>query len=75
MYHHGYGVAKDVTEAARLYRLAANQGHANGQYNLGHKYEYGKGVAKDLAEAVRLYRLAADPGIANAQASLKRLGH
>ena len=35
---------------ARLYRLAADQGHAFGQNNLGHMYANGKGVAKDLVE-------------------------
>jgi TPR repeat protein len=62
-------------EAARLYRLAADQGEAYGQNNLGVMYENGTGVAKDVAEAVRLYRLAADQGHSKAQAHLKRLGH
>ena len=31
----GEGVAKHVTEAVRLWRLAVNQGHAKAQYELG----------------------------------------
>jgi hypothetical protein len=46
--------------AARLYRLAADQGRAEAQYNLGVMHANGQGVAQDDAEAVRLYRLAAD---------------
>jgi hypothetical protein len=67
MYHTGEGVAKDLAQAARLFRLAADQGHADGQYLLGVMYVEGKGVAKDLTEAVRLFRLAADQGLAEGQ--------
>ena len=70
---HG-GVAQDYAEAARLYRLAAAQGHAGAQNNLGGMFDHGQGVAKDRAEAIRWYRLAAAQGNAIAQSSLKRLG-
>jgi TPR repeat protein len=63
-------VAKDEAEAVRLYRLAADQGYAAAQFNLGVCYRNGIGVAKDEAEAVRLYRLAADQGDAAAQRNL-----
>jgi hypothetical protein len=70
-YYNGYGgVARDFAEAARVYRLAADQGHALAQYFLGLMFEYGQGVAQDYAEAVRLYRLAADQGLADAQSDL-----
>ena len=61
---------QDDAEAVRLYRLAADQGHADAQYNLGVMYANGQGVAQDDAEAVRLYRLAADQGDADAQYNL-----
>jgi len=49
-YDVGYGgVAQDYAEAVRLYRLAAAQGHADAQINLGHMFEYGKGVAQDYS--------------------------
>ena len=54
-------------EAVRLYRLAAEQGDANAQFNLGVAYRNGRGVARDFAEAVRWYRLAAEQGFAVAQ--------
>ncbi|KGB92594.1 tetratricopeptide repeat protein [Burkholderia cepacia] len=59
------------TEAFKWYRLAAEQGDANAQNNLGLMYENGQGVRKDDAEAARWYRLAAAQGAAT---SLFRLG-
>ena len=35
MYEHGNGVWEDYNEAVKWYRLAAEQGKANAQYNLG----------------------------------------
>jgi TPR repeat protein len=74
MFEHGQGVAHDDAEAVRWYRLAAAQGHADAQNNLGIMFENGRGVAKDTAEAIRLYRLAAAQGVAAATAALQRLG-
>jgi hypothetical protein len=67
MYYNGEGVPKDAAEAARLLRLAANQGDAKAQHHLGVMYHNGDGVAKDEVEAARLLRLAAEKGNANAQ--------
>jgi TPR repeat protein len=70
-YDFGYGgVAQDHAEAVRLYGLAAAQGHAGAQTNLGFMLEYGRGVAPDTAEAIRLYRLAAAQGDPHAQFNL-----
>jgi TPR repeat protein len=74
MFYYGDGVAQDQAEAVRLWRLAAAQGHAVAQNNLGYMFSIGDGVAQDQAEAVRLYRLAASQGHAKAAAALKRLG-
>jgi TPR repeat protein len=69
------GLEKDDREAARLHKLAADQGNARGQANLGVFYEQGRGgLAKDEREAARLYKLAADQGSEYAQNALKRLG-
>ena len=62
--------APDVAEAVTWWRLAAEQGHASAQYNLGLMYGNGEGVPQDDAEAVRWYRLAADQGRASAQNNL-----
>ena len=69
-YFTGEGVLQDATEAVRWFRLAAEQGHAIAQYNLGVKYDTGEGVPKDYAEAVRWFRLAAEQGDASAQYNL-----
>jgi hypothetical protein len=59
------GLAKNDQEAARLSKLAADQGYAAAQYNLGRFYEGGSGgLAKNDQEAARLYKLAADQGYA-----------
>ena len=51
-----------------MYRLAAEQGHARAQFNLGASYDFGRGVIEDADEAVRWYRLAAEQGEAAASA-------
>src|SRR6185312_4923748 len=43
----------------RAYRLAAKDGYADAQVNLGAIYSDGRGVKQDFEEAVRMYRLAA----------------
>ena len=58
------------TAAARWYRMAAEQGTAGAQFNLGFMYYTGEGVLKDDAEAVRWYRMAAEQGDAGAQYNL-----
>jgi len=61
---------KHDREAARLYKLAADQGNADAQFNLGLFYEHGRGgLPKDDREAARLFKLAADQGYAVAQSS------
>ncbi len=69
-YHHGEGVPRDYEEAARLYRIAAEQGSAEAQRALGDMYERGLGVARSDFHAARWYRLAAKQGNADAQKSL-----
>jgi TPR repeat protein len=49
-------------EAAAMYRKAALQGDADGQFRLGTLYSLGEGVKKDVAEAFRLIKAAADQG-------------
>jgi uncharacterized protein len=50
--------------------VAAEQGDAKAQYNLGVKYSEGKGVAQDHEESVKWYRSAAEQGHVNAQFNL-----
>lgn len=64
---------KDYLEAARLYRLAANQGFPDAQYNLGVLYESGAGVEKDQALARSWYLKAAEQGDTGARKALADL--
>lgn len=52
----------DLSTAARLYRVAADQGHPQAQISLGMMYAFGRGVTRNANEAVKLYRLAAAQG-------------
>ena len=62
-------VAAQSTEIEQL-RLAAEQGYASAQTNLGFMYADGRGVPKDDAKAVKWFRLAAEQGHAQAQYNL-----
>ena len=62
-------VAAQSTEIEQL-RLAAEQGDASAQFNLGFMYATGEGVPQDYQEALKWYRLAAEQGHAQAQYNL-----
>ena len=67
----GADFSKDDREAARLYKLSADQGNSFAQNNLGNFYQEGRGdLPKDDAEAVRYYKLASDQNNSNAQCNL-----
>jgi TPR repeat protein len=63
-------VPQDDAQAVAWYRHAAEQGHANAQFNLGVMYANGRGVPKDDTQAVAWFRHAADVGDADAQFNL-----
>lgn len=65
-----YSAEQNFAEAAKLWKMAAEQGDAEAQDNLGSCYEYGNGVAQDYAEAYKWYSKAAEQGNANAQYDL-----
>ena len=65
------GLGQNDREAARLYKLAAEQGVAVAQLNLAKFHMQCRGgLAQDAGQAARLYRLAADQGLAEAQGRL-----
>jgi hypothetical protein len=62
---------QDAREAARLYKLSADQGDACGQAYLGEGYAKGLGgLPKDEREAARLFKLSADQGNSLGQVKL-----
>jgi TPR repeat protein len=62
MYQDGTGVTQDLAEAARLYEMAAWQGMAKAQNNLGILYVLGKGVETDRVLAHVWFALAEKAG-------------
>ena len=72
-YFEGKGVEQSMQEAARYWRLTADQGHAVVQLTLGGLHNSGMGAEKEFEEAARYWRLAADQGHAEASSSLMDL--
>jgi len=62
MYQHGEGVPQDYKTAVKWYRLAAEQGNANAQTNLGWMYDNGTGVLQDYVRAHMWFNIAAISG-------------
>jgi uncharacterized protein len=61
---------KGIQQEIYLRTLAAEQGYATAQTNLGCKYLDGEGVAQDDQRAIHWFRLAAEQGNAGAQFNL-----
>lgn len=59
IYEKGLGGQPDYANAAKWYRLAADQGYGRALTNLGFLYERGLGVPRDPVAALALYRKAA----------------
>ena len=72
MYAQGRGVDQDYPQAFIWFSKAAEQGHAEAQYNLGVMYVNGDHVVQDDVEAVKWFNKAAEQGYAEAQSALRR---
>ena len=70
MYANGFGVTKNLSEAFKWYKLAAEQGLAQAQYDLAAFYDKGLVVQQSYTKAIKWYELAAAQGIIDAQYSL-----
>ena len=70
MYDDGVGVLQDTKEAAKWYRLSADQGYSAAQINLGVALMNGLGLQQDKAEAIRWYSRAAEQNDGNGQYNL-----
>ncbi len=74
LYDSGAGVGQNYAEAARLYRLAGDQGNdAGAETALGTLYVLGHGVPQDYAQAAQWYTRAAMQGDAAAETELGTL--
>lgn len=72
-YQQERGVKRNLAQAARWYRKAANQGFAAAENNLGFLYNTGGGVPTDHAAALLWYRRAAEDGISDATLTVANL--
>jgi TPR repeat protein len=70
MYDNGQGVVQDDKQAVKWARLAAEQGHAKTQNNLGIMYAKGQGVVQDYVMAHMYFNIASANG--HKDASVKR---
>ncbi len=61
-YEYGVDVEKNVEEAVKYYRLAADKGNSNAYLKLGLCYANGIGVERNEVEAARFFRLCAEKG-------------
>ena len=66
MYDNGEGVPEDDREAVKWYTLAAEQGYADAQFNLGLMYANGEGVLEDYVYAYMWWNIASSLGNENA---------
>jgi TPR repeat protein len=65
MYRTGEGVPQDYAEVVWWLRVAAEQGEAQAQYNLGVMYESGSGVRGDYTEAHMWFNLSGSRATGN----------
>jgi hypothetical protein len=70
MYQYGKGVAQDYSAAMKWYRMAADLGDADAQYNLGLMYEIVLRVPQSDVITVQLWHKAAEQGHTKAQCLL-----
>src|SRR6266542_509917 len=66
-YEAGVGIEHDLEKAAHFFRLAAEQGLAEAECELGACLNQGKGIPQNQVEAVIWFRKAAEQGLAPAQ--------
>ena len=71
MYKDGHGVPKDLAEAIKWYRKAAEAGNDDAMRAIGWRYEHGEGLPQDYAEARKWMQRAADAGNEDAKKWLK----
>ena len=57
MYYKGYGTRQDCFKSVRWWKLAAEQGYAKAQFNLGIIYANGNGVVQDNVIAQMWYNI------------------
>ena len=75
MYVEGLGVLQDFKQAVKWYTLAAEQGDASAQVNLGNMYAEGQGVPQDDNRAHMWWNIAGASGHGTARNSRDRVAN
>lgn len=68
-----FGQPQDIDRAVSLFQQAADQGNANGEWDLGRCYDWGRGVVANKDQAIKWYRKAAKQGHSQARQELRSL--
>ena len=72
-YHQGQGVTRNLSEAAKWFRLAAEGGDPLAQFDYGQRCAAGIAVPKDPVEGLKWYLLAAAQGQQDSVGKVKDL--
>lgn len=72
VYFH-YGTSVNLSESARWWRAAAEQGNVTAQFNLAEYLLKGRGITKNVYEAIEWYTKAAESGDSLSQSDLGSL--
>ena len=73
MYENGKGIMQDHKEAAKLYRLSAEQGNNVAQNYLGVLYVLGQGISQDYVLAHMWFSLSGSRGLKDGVENQKRI--
>lgn len=66
---------KNLQNAFKFYKIAADSGNKNAQFMVGHMYGAGEGVKRDYKKAFYYYKLSADQGHVEAQLNVGLLSY
>ena len=74
-YNGGKGITQDYNEAAKWFRLSAEDGFAEAQTKLGYMYIHSEGVVQDYNEAAKWFAQSAIQGDSYGQMALGNFYH
>lgn len=67
------GVLKNISEALKLFKLSAEKGYPEGEYNLALMFLNGQGVEKNLNKALEYFKKALAHGYLKAQQEIEKI--
>ena len=69
-YNYGIGTDRDLQKAFNLYKIGAEHGHAQSQYDLGICYRQGEGTEQNFEKAIEWYLKAIEQGHGGAMCNI-----